>query len=461
MSNEKMKQPGGMYLLGTMMAGCNFGYYGMRLTTLLFLVAAVGRGGVGFTDVNASSLLGTFMALAYITPMLGGWAADKILGTRKSIMLGLGMCAVGYFIGFASQSVISVYAMIYLVALGAGFYKGNLLTLLGSIYEKGDPRKDAAFSINYTFINIGVFFGTLICGFIANKWGATLDSDGKILVYGYKYVFLATSMAVTFSLIIFIMLKDRLLGTAGILPSHKEAAVGSQSENDEKIPLTKGERNRVVAICALAIFATFFWVAYYQTATSIVLYAKNSVQLIYNGFEIPLAWMDTYNGFLCIILGPIMAVVWGLKAKTKNGDFNIATKMTLGFLFLAAAFGVMALSITQTIGGGKASIIWLVLFSTLLTVGEMCFSPIAYSMVDKLAPKKIAGAMMGVWFASTFLASKASGYVQFFVDKLGPLQVFLGFTVALVAVGLILFSINKPIERMEKGEEAEAEIQVS
>lgn len=192
-TSEKLKHPTGLYFCGSIFSVVNFSYYGMKLVLVLFLAESMTRGGLGLSAAESASMLASFMAWAYLSPVVGGWISDRWLGPKNSVALGVLIVAIGYFIGFIATTKFTVNLMIVLVVIGAGFYKGNLQTLVGELYENDDPRKDGAFSITYTFTNIGVLFGPFLCGLIANEWLAQ-KNGGEILVYGYKYVFLTVAI---------------------------------------------------------------------------------------------------------------------------------------------------------------------------------------------------------------------------------------------------------------------------
>ena len=208
-------------------------------------------------------------------------------------------------------------------------------------------------------------------------------------------------------------------------------------------------------ILILAFFTIFFWIAYNQASMSIALYMQEFINLKIGNFQIPTAWIDSYNGLLCVILGPIMAAIWMKKSKSKKGDFNISQKMSLGFLFLAIAFAFMIVAVMKTGTvpgeGPKASVLFILAFITFQSIGEMCFAPVGYGMVNKLAPAKYASLLMGVWFASMFVANKLSGYVELVISKLGMLQVFIVIPVCLLIIGFLLLALNKKLEKMSDG----------
>ena len=217
-------------------------------------------------------------------------------------------------------------------------------------------------------------------------------------------------------------------------------------------PLSKKERQRMMVIITLAFFTIFFWMAYNQASMSIALYTQEHINSSIGNFVVPTSWIDSYNGLLCVILGPIMAAIWLRLSKTKRGDLSIPLKMSLGFIFLAGGFLFMIGSVMQSGYGDttvqKASLLWLVGFLTLQGIGEMCFAPVGYGMVNKLAPEKYSSLLMGVWFASTFFANKLSGYVQLIIDKMGILQVFILIPSFLVIIGILLIILNRNLEEM-------------
>lgn len=450
-TSEKLKHPTGLYFCGSIFSVVNFSYYGMKLVLVLFLAESMTRGGLGLSAAESASMLASFMAWAYLSPVVGGWISDRWLGPKNSVALGVLIVAIGYFIGFIATTKFTVNLMIVLVVIGAGFYKGNLQTLVGELYENDDPRKDGAFSITYTFTNIGVLFGPFLCGLIANEWLAQ-KNGGEILVYGYKYVFLTVAIISFLGYLFFIFGQKKFL-TSTEKSFNKENNLDDKKDL-AKTPLTLREKKRMIVILILAFFTIFFWMAYNQASMSIALYTQNSVNLSVGNFQIPTSWIDSYNGLLCVILGPIMAAIWLKLANSKRGDLNISTKMSLGFIFLAAAFIFIIGAVMQSGTGAnsttKASVFWIILFISLQSIGEMCFSPVGYGMVNKLAPVKYSSLFMGVWFASMFVANKLSGYVQLIIDKLGMLQVFIIIPTFLLAVGILLFALNKKLEELSQ-----------
>ncbi|MEG1410704.1 MAG: peptide MFS transporter [Terrisporobacter sp.] len=448
----KIKQPKDLYFCGVMLSFTGFSYYAMKLVLLLFLAEAPAKGGLGLTSAEATIIMASLMAWSYLSPIVGGWISDRFLGPKRCISIGLLILSAGYLVGFFATSKFMVQIMILLCVIGPGLYKGNLQTLVGNIYSNDDPRKDGAFSIAYMFTNIGVFFGPLLGGLVANQWFAN-KNGAEIAIYGYKYVFLLSAIVAFIGFIVFTIGQRK----------YCIESINNNEENDTKAllehkkelaakPLTKKEKEKMVVILTLAFFTVFFWLAYNQASMSIALYTQENINLAVGNFQVPTSWIDSYNGLLCVLLGPVMAAIWLKMSKTKRGDLSIPLKMSLGFIFLAGGFAFMIGAVMQSGYGDavvqKASIFWLIAFLTLQTVGEMCFAPVGYGMVNKLAPAKYSSLFMGVWFASTFFANKLAGYVQVVIDNMGILQVFIIIPVSLLALGLILAILNKKLEQL-------------
>lgn len=448
---EKIKQPKDLYFCGAMLSFTGFSYYAMKLVLLLFLAEQPSKGGLGLTSSEATMIMASLMAWSYLSPIAGGWISDRYLGPKKCISIGLLILSLGYLVGFFANTKFMVYIMILLCVIGPGLYKGNLQTLVGNLYGNDDPRKDGAFSIAYTFTNIGVFFGPLLGGLVANEWFSQ-KNGAEVLTYGYKYVFLLSAIVAFIGFIVFTIGQTKYcMENNKLKEDDLKASLEYKKELASK-PLTKKEKQRMAVILALAFFTIFFWLAYNQASMSIALYTQEHINLGIGNFQVPTSWIDSYNGLLCVILGPIMAMIWLKMSKTKRGDLSIPLKMSLGFIFLAAGFVFMIGAVMQSGYGEdtiqKASIFWLIAFLTLQCIGEMCFAPVGYGMVNKLAPEKFSSLLMGVWFASTFFANKLAGYVQIIIDKMGILQVFTIIPVCLVIIGVLLMILNKKLENM-------------
>ena len=447
------KYPKAMYFCGSVFSFTNFSYYGMKLVLLLFIAESTTKGGLGLSNGEATSLLASFMAFSYLSPIVGGWISDRFLGPKLCVIIGMIISGCGYFLAFMSHSKQEIQLMIVLCVIGSGLYKSTSQTLVGSLFENDDPRKDGAFSMTYMFTNVGVLLGPFLCGLIANQWFAVKDG-GEILEYGYRAVFLTTAIVIWFGAAFFAIGQKFFLKNMAVSATAKENL--KEKKELAKVPLTTTEKRRMCVILILAFFTIFFWIADNQASVSIALYMQNFIDLRIGNFQIPTAWIDSYNGLLCVILGPIAAAIWVKLSKTRHGDLNISQKMSLGFAFLAVAFVFMIAAVMKTGEipgeGAKASVLFIIAFITFQSIGEMCFAPVGYGMVNKLAPAKYASLLMGVWFASMFVANKLSGYVEVVIGKLGMLQVFIIIPGCLLVIGLLLFALNRKLEKLAQHE---------
>ena len=306
---QKPKHPKGLYLCGMTNLWERFAYYGVRSTLVLFLTAQIATGGLGFSKAEASSFFGTYAALTYLSPVIGGWICDRYMGARFCVIIGSLLMAAGYIVAFLSQGQASIYIMMWFIVAGTGLFKGNLNTLVGSLYEQEDSRKDGAFSIMYSFVNVGAMFGPLICGLLANEFFST-KVNGKITFYGYKYVFLAGAIASIITTITFIVGRKKYIGDVGSVPAAKLHPATDSKSNKSTEPLTKKEKNKTLVIVILAFFSMFFWTAYNQASTSIALYTNDFINMNIGSFAVPVQWLDSFNGLLCVVLGPIMSAIW-------------------------------------------------------------------------------------------------------------------------------------------------------
>lgn len=446
----RLKHPAGLYLLFCTEMWERFSYYGMRALLMLYLTASFVTGGLGYDVATAATIYGNYTALVYFTPIIGGEIADRFLGQKKSIILGATIMILGNLSLFAWQSRWALYLGLGLIIIGNGFFKPNISTLVGQLYEDGDKRKDSAFTIFYMGINLGSLIAPIICGFLAEKYFATKSGE-VILHYGFKYGFLAAAIGIILGEIIFITLAPKYLAHVG-----KDKKVETKKEKvKENKPLTKQEKKRIAVILILASFVVFFWAGFEQAGTTLTLFAENATNRNIFGWTVPVSFFQSINPLFILLLAPLFSKLWFKLANSKRGDLSIPTKMAMGMIVLGCAFLLMVIA-TMSLGGNiknpavKVSMIWLIGTYFFNTVGELCLSPIGLSMVSSLAPAKYASLLMGVWLASSGVANFLSGRIASVVESFGALELFASISGVSIGLGIILLLLSKKISAMMK-----------
>ncbi|MBR3519465.1 MAG: peptide MFS transporter [Paludibacteraceae bacterium] len=429
--------PKGLYLLFATEMWERFSYYGMRALLVLYLTKSLIDGGLGFTEDNASLLYGFFTGFVYFTPLIGGWLADNYLGQRKAIVIGAILMMLGQFSLATETSLPFLYTGLVLLIIGNGFFKPNISVIVGHLYEPGDPRKDSAFTIFYMGINVGAFFAPLLTGYMA-------------LTYGYRYGFLVAGIGMLIGLLVFTILGNRYLGEVGNAPSCK-----AKDDSLENVPLTKEEKDRTLAIVVFVLFSIFFFAGFEQAGSSMTLYTEKYIDREVGSFVVPTEWFQSVNPLLIVILAPLLTVLWRWLGQ-RGKEPSIPVKMSMGMVLLGLGFLVLYGAVCARGGDGadesvKASILFILFTYLFHTLGELCLSPIGLSMVSKLAPVKLASLMMGVWLLSSFFANILGGWVSSHISAVGAGTIFSSICVFSVALGVILFSLNRWLVRKSHG----------
>ncbi|MCB9519669.1 MAG: peptide MFS transporter [Myxococcales bacterium] len=443
-TRQLMGHPIGLYVLFFTEMWERFSYYGMRallvlyMTDHLFLRPDVGdvfgygalkgmlESAFGQLDVQplASQVYGLYTGLVYLTPFFGGLIADRVLGQRKTVVLGGILMAIGHFL----MAVENLFfpALLFLI-LGNGAFKPNISTQVGSLYPEGDPRRDGAFTIFYMGINLGAFLSPLVCGTLGQK-------------LGWHYGFAAAGVGMVVGLIIY------LAGQRVLAPDTR-----AQAALDEKqaAPLTDDEWRRVIALCVLCLLNVVFWAVYEQQGNTLQLWADDHTNWNLLGFEVPSTWYQSFNPFIIFAFAPVLSAFWVWQSK-RGGEPTSVTKMAIGCFLLGASFIIMIFG-AKAVGEGRGSLLWLFTTTFIFTVGELYLSPIGLSLVTKVAPRRIVSMMMGVWFLSSFLGNYLSGYLGTFWDKMPKDQFFLMLTVLGVVAGAAIWALNAPLRRALSG----------
>jgi proton-dependent oligopeptide transporter, POT family len=410
-----------------------FSYYGMRAFLILYMVAAPSAGGLGFTDGDAASIYGTYTGSVWGAAIFGGLVADRLLGQYRSVLVGGVFITLGHF-SLAFRALPFFYTGLGLIVIGTGLLKANASTLVGSLYEPGDTRRDAGFSIFYMGINLGAFIGPLVAGWLAQK-------------VDWHVGFAAAGFGMAAGLVQLAMGKKRLqpaLDRLAARPRETGPVVATSGT------FTADEWKRMAAVTVLFLFATLFWGAYEQAGSTLTLFADRYTRLSVLGFSFPSSWFQSVQPIFVILLAPVFAWLWmrlGPREPSSPAKFAIS----LFFMGLAFLLLVPAASLAQSGTGTRVSPWWLVAVYFMSELGELCLSPVGLSVVTKLAPVRILGLMMGVWFLSNAFGNKLAGWAAGFFSTM-PLVTLFGTVAGIVlASGVVLTLLIKPIRRLMTG----------
>ena len=371
----------------------------------------------------ASQLFGFYTGFAYFTPILGGLIADRLLGQRRTVIIGGVLMAIGHFM--MAFEALFLFALLALI-LGIGAFKPNISTQVGALYRPGDLRRDRAYSIFYVGINIGGFAAPLVCGTLAVQ-------------YGFHYGFAAAGLGMLASLGIY-------LYGARALPADErpraKAVVG------EKRPLHAPERRSVLTLIGICALVTLFWAAYDQQGNTIVLWAENftdrSIDLLIWQGEIPSPWFLALNPLMIIWLTPFIVRLWARQGQHGTEPAPVS-KMAFGCLCVALANVVMAAAAWTNVG--KASPLWLVGYFVLATIGELYLAPVGLALISKMAPTRMLSMMMGVWFATTLPADILAGFLGGFWSRMAKPDFFLMIAVIPALAGAAMWAFQKLVVR--------------
>lgn len=406
-----------------------FSYYGMRAILVLYMVAPVAQGGLGFDTKHAASIYGTYTMSVYLTALPGGLIADRFLGARLAVFVGGIIIACGHF-SMVFPSMTFFYLGMVLIALGTGLLKPNISAMVGNLYSEDDPRRDSGFSIFYMGINLGAVLAPLVCGYLAQSesFKRVLASMGFNVTTSWHWGFGAAGVGMCLGLVIF-ALNRKILERAS--RKSRSKTVTETGSADTKTPLTPADWKRIGAIFIFFLFTILFWAAYEQKGASLNLFAKDLVRTEIFGIGFPSSYLQSCTPLFVIMLAPIFTVLWVKLGKSQPSS---PVKFTLGLLFIGLAYVLLVPAAAMT-AYGKISPLWLVGLYFLEVIGEMCLSPVGLSTVTKLAPVKLVGIMMGVWFLAAAFGSKLAGYLSgFYLPQAGTLVRLYG----AIAVGLLI-----------------------
>ena len=473
-----LRHPKGLYILFLTEMWERFSYYGMRALLVLYLVE-----GLHESRDQALRLYAIYTAFVYLTPLVGGYIADRWLGSRRAIMIGGIVMVMGHF---AMVLPGALELALSLLIIGNGFFKPNISTLVGALYHRDDPRRDGGFTIFYMGINLGALMAPLICGMLGEK-------------YGWHYGFAAAGVGMVLGAIIFMMGQKHLVGVKGhanrvgfntrdwsiilaislVLLSlvvggvHFWSAIESfwhglvnwqrallvgliifavlQPGKREKRPresLTLTDIKHILAIFIIGVFVVVFWMGFEQAGGTMNLFALERTDRLFAGWEMPASFFQALNPLLILLFAPIFSLIF-VWSDQKRFGLSTPAKMAVGMIILGLGFALLALAQEHSEAVGRVSPLWLLGVYWLHTIGELFLSPIGLSMVTRLAPVQLASFMMGLWFTAVAVANYLAGTLEAMLQDSGiPLYWFL--VSSSIGAGLLLLAITPMLKRLMK-----------
>ena len=412
-----------------------FSYYGMRALLVLYMVKYL-----LFSTEKAGNIYGMYTGLVYLTPLIGGYISDRYLGQKNCIIIGAVLMMLGHF-AIAVPHLSFFYGALALLIIGNGFFKPNISTIVGQLYEKNDPRRDGGFTIFYMGINLGAFLSPLICGTLGEK-------------VGFHYGFASAGVGMLIGLLIFMWGQNKFIKHVGNRPiCETDEKTKYDAQDYCEAPLSKEEKQKIAVIFILMFFTIFFWASFEQAGSSMTLFADRSTDRLipFLNLEFPVSWFQSVNPLFIMILAPIFSKLW-LDLADINKNPSAPVKFAMGLLLVAVGFIVMVMA-SVFAGTGKVSFLWLIGVYFFHTLGELCISPVGLSVVTKLSPVKFVSLLMGAWFTASFFANSLAGYFAGSYDHLKTTEFFMIPALITGVSCIILLLLAKPIKKLMHGVE--------
>ncbi|MBK4726779.1 dipeptide/tripeptide permease DtpA [Pantoea agglomerans] len=425
-SLNAFKQPRSFYLIFSIELWERFGYYGLQGIMAVYLVKML-----GMSEAQSITLFASFSALVYGLVAVGGWLGDKVLGTKRVIVLGTLVLALGYaLVAWSGHDISLVYIGMATIAVGNGLFKANPSSLLSTCYEKDDPRLDGAFTMYYMAINIGSFFSMLATPWLAAEFGWStafaLSFVGMLITlvnfmffrkwvknHGSKADFAPLNirklLMTLVGIVVMITLATWLLHNQGIARLVLGViAVGIVLVFAKETFALKGHaRRKMIVAFVLMVQAIVFFVLYMQMPTSLNFFAIRNVEHSILGITFQPEQFQALNPFWIMVFSPLLAAIYN-----KMGDrLPMPHKFALGMVLCSAAFLVLPLGASLANELGIVSVNWLILSYALQSIGELMISGLGLAMVAQLVPQRLMGFIMGSWFLTTAGAAMVAGKV--------------------------------------------------
>ena len=464
-----------------------FTFYGMRALLVLFLVDAVENGGYGLDDKTATAIYGLYTAAVFMAALPGGWIADRLIGAQRAVMAGGILMTLGNLMLTIPGPKELFFGGLVVIILGVGLLKPNISTLVADLYPEGGGRRDAGFTIFYMGINLGAFIGPLIAGWLAQR-------------YGWRVGFLAAAIGLPFGLLQFWLSRHRFNGAGA--RAHRDDGDAAMARDWRRFGMAMAvfglvalllfsgavdlqparlaqgaayvlvgmaalyflylffgaglnpvERRRMVVVLVMFLAVASFWSGYEQAGSSLNLFAKRYIDRMVGGFEVPAGWFQSVQPAFVIIFAPLFSMLW-VKLAQRQLDPAAPLKFAFGLLRVGLGFLFMVEAANIVVGGASAPAYLLILTYLLTVFGELCVSPVGLSTVTKLAPARLVGQMMGVWFLGSSLGKLMAGLIAgtFDANNLAAMPGrFMDIVLFACGVGIVLLLISRPLARSMGG----------
>jgi proton-dependent oligopeptide transporter, POT family len=459
-----------------------FSYYGMRALLILFMTAAPAAGGLGFDTAQAGAVYGLYTSMVYMMSLPGGWIADRLIGQQAAVLYGGILIMCGHF-SMAVPGLTTFYLGLGLIVLGTGLLKPNVSAIVGQIYAPDDTRRDAGFSIFYMGINIGAFIAPLVCGYLGQRvdWHLGFGAAGVGMAFGLiqygvgrkhlgeagRYPVPAASpeagqalrtraLAVAGALfgLLVLVAAGGWIGYWTISPTGVADAAGYAL-----LLVTLGffgwlffgsdwtieERRRLYAVGVLFVAAALFWSSFEQAGSTLNLFAERATDSTALGIDFPASYFQSLNALYIIALAPVFAWLWIWLGPREPSS---PVKFALGLIQVGAGFAILVVGAQLAEQGVRVSPMWLAVTYLLHTSGELCLSPVGLSAMTKLAPARIVGLMMGVWFLAASVGNYIGGRLAAFYETLPLPQLFGAVGSFGIAAGLVLWLLAPSLKRL-------------